>query len=55
MISTDKFVPQKPQEKEVISVRIPADMLEIIDKKAADVGISRNELLNQMLAYALSS
>ena len=36
-------------------MRIPADVLETIDKKAAAAGISRNELLNQMLTYALSS
>lgn len=51
----DGFVPQKPQEKEVISMRIPTDMLRTIDQKAAAAGISRNELLNQMLAYALLS
>lgn len=50
----DKFIAQKPVEKEVISMRIPVSVLEAIDGKAATVGISRNELLNQMLIYALS-
>ncbi len=51
----DRFVPQKPQEKEVISMRIPVDMLKAIDQKAAAAGISRNQLINQVLHYALSS
>lgn len=49
-----KFVARKP-EKEVISMRIPLDMLRDIDKQAAAVGISRNELMNQMLLYALEN
>ena len=49
-----KFIARKP-EKEVISVRIPADTLREIDSKAASVGISRNELINQMIRYALSN
>ena len=49
-----KFVARKP-EKEVISMRIDSDLLKNIDGKAADVGISRNELLNQMILYALSN
>ena len=48
-----KFVARKP-EKEVISMRIPVDMLKEVDNKAAAVGISRNELMNQMIAYALA-
>lgn len=48
-----KFVARKP-EKEVISMRIDSDLLKNIDGKAA-VGISRNELLNQMILYALSN
>ena len=49
-----KFVARKP-EKEVISMRISVDMLKEVDDKAAAVGISRNELLNQMIAYALAN
>lgn len=49
-----KFVARKP-EKEVISMRISSDILKEIDAKAAAVGISRNELLNQMIQYALSN
>ena len=49
-----KFVARKP-EKEVISMRIDSGLLKNIDGKAAAVGISRNELLNQMILYALSN
>lgn len=49
-----KFIPRKP-EKEVISMRIASDTLQEIDIKAAAVGISRNELLTQMIAFALSN
>ncbi len=49
-----KFVARKP-EKEVISMRISVDMLRKVDEKAAAVGISRNELINQMIAYALAN
>ena len=44
-----KFVARKP-EKEVISMRISVDTLKEVDDKAAAVGISRNELINQMIA-----
>lgn len=49
-----KFVAKKP-EKEVISMRIDSDVLKNIDRKAAAVGISRNELINQMILYAFSN
>lgn len=49
-----KFVAKKP-EKEIISLRISADTLQEIDAKAAAVDISRNELINQMIAYALAN
>ena len=49
-----KFVARKP-EKEVISMRIDSDVLKNIDNKATAVGISRNELINQMILYALSN
>ncbi|NBK80637.1 CopG family transcriptional regulator [bacterium D16-76] len=49
-----KFVPKKP-EKEVISMRISVDTLLEVDQKAAAFGISRNELINQMIDYALTN
>ena len=50
----EKFIVRKP-EKEVISMRIPADVLKTVDDKAAEAGISRNELINQMIQYALNN
>lgn len=50
----EKFVARKP-EKEVISMRIPMDVLKTVDDKAAAIGISRNELINQMIQYALDN
>ena len=49
-----KFIARKP-EKEVISMRISADTLQILDDKAAKAGISRNELINQMILFALAN
>ncbi len=49
-----KFVARKP-EKEVISMRISTDTLRQVDDKAAAVGISRNELINQMIVFALDN
>ena len=49
-----KFVARKP-EKEVISMRMSTDTLRLVDDKAAAVGISRNELINQMIAFALDN
>lgn len=49
-----KFVARKP-EKEVISMRISVDTLQILDNKAAETGISRNELINQMILFALAN
>lgn len=45
---------RKP-EKEVISLRIASKVLKEVDKKSAAIGISRNELINQMIAYALEN
>lgn len=42
-------------EKEVISMRISTDTLQILDDKAAEIGISRNELINQMILFALAN
>ena len=50
----EKFVARKP-EKEVISMRILTDTLAVLDAKAASIGISRNELINQCIAYALKN
>ena len=49
-----KFVARKP-EKEVISMRIPLEILQVLDDKAAEIGISRNELINQMIQFALTN
>lgn len=49
-----KFVPKNTQ-KENISIRLPADTLELINQKSAEIGISRNQFLNQCIAYALSN
>ena len=49
-----KFVAHKP-EKDVISMRIPTEILKTVDDKAAKIGISRNELINQMIQYALDN
>lgn len=45
---------RKP-EKEVISLRIDSEVLKEVDEKSAAIGISRNELINQMIAYALAN
>ncbi len=49
-----KFIPRK-YEKEVISIRIPSETLAEIDEKAARTGISRNELINQCIRFALAN
>ena len=48
----EKFLPRKP-EKDVISIRISTDLLEEVDTTAAAFDISRNELINQCIAFAL--
>lgn len=48
------FVAYKP-EKEVVSMRISTDTLQILDDKAAEIGISRNALINQMILFALAN
>ena len=45
------FHPKKP-EKEVISMRIPKDVLEILDQKSAQANIS--EFINQCILFALA-
>ena len=49
-----KFIARKP-EKEVISLRISIDTLKEIDDKSSTIGISRNELINQMINYGLAN
>lgn len=49
-----KFVARKP-EKEVISMRISTDLLHTLDEKAKECEISRNELINQMIVFALAN
>ena len=51
-IHVEKFVVKKP-EKEVISMRISSDLLKKLDQMAAASDISRNELINQMILFAL--
>ena len=46
-----KFVARK-HEKEVVSMRISSDLLKILDQKASEIDISRNELINQMIVFA---
>ena len=48
----EKFVARKP-EKEVISMRISTELLAAIDEKAAKIGISRNEYINQCIRFAM--
>lgn len=48
----EKFVPKKP-EKEVISMRISTEVLAQIDAEADACDISRNEFINQCIAFAL--
>ena len=48
----EAFMPRKP-DKEVISIRIPTDLLETVDKNAAKSDISRNEFINQCIQFAL--
>lgn len=47
-----KFIPRNG-EKEVISFRIPKDLLTKIDKVAIDNSLSRNEFMVQCLEFAL--
>ena len=50
----EKFVPKK-DEKDVISLRISLSLLEIIDRKAAAIDISRNQFVIQGIEYALAN
>lgn len=46
------FTPQKP-DKEVISIRLPSELLRAIDENAAKSDISRNEFINQCIIFAM--
>lgn len=48
----ENFIPQKP-EKEIISIRISRKTLTEIDQVATQNDISRNELINQCITFAL--
>ncbi len=50
----EKFFPKKT-EQIVTTIRVPKDVLELIDKKSAIVDISRNEFINQCILYALQN
>lgn len=49
-----KFIPTK-SEKIVISIRIENEKIDKIDEIANKIDISRNELINQCLDYALNN
>lgn len=52
----DKFIPSKENnEKVVISMRLDSKLLEIIDKEASIVDISRNEFISQCIEYAIKN
>lgn len=48
-----KFQPKKP-EKDVITVRLPLEIIRELEEKAAAFDISRNELINQCIVFALN-
>ena len=49
-----KFIPRNG-EKEVISFRIPKNLLNTIDTIATDNSLSRNEFMIQCLEFALDN
>lgn len=50
----NKFKPVK-QEKTIISIRLDADMLKVIDELSVKTDISRNEFIVQCVEYALKN
>ena len=54
MCFTNEFKPVKP-EKTVISIRLDADVLKVLDTLSNDTDISRNELIVQCIDYALKN
>ena len=53
MCFSNEFKPVKP-EKTVISIRLDADVLKVLDTLSNDTDISRNELIVQCIDYALN-
>ena len=52
------FIPYKkstPVEKVVATIRIDLKTLEAIDNLASKIDVSRNELINQYIEYALEN
>ena len=54
MCFSNEFKPVKP-EKTVISIRLDADVLKVLDTLSNDTDISRNELIVQCFVYALKN
>ena len=54
MCFSNEFKPVKP-EKTVISIRLDADVLRVLDTLSNDTDISRNELIVQCIDYALKN
>ena len=54
MIVLAIFVARK-SEKKIISMRISTDLLHTLDEKAKECDISRNELINKMILFALAN
>lgn len=54
MCFPNEFKPVKP-EKTVISIRLDADVLKVLDTLSNDTDISRNELILQCIDYALKN
>lgn len=50
----EKFLPKKT-DKEVTTIRVPRETLELVDMKSASYGISRNEFIVQCILYALQN
>lgn len=50
----DKFMPKKI-DKEIISIRLSNNLLKRIDAEATKADISRNEMINQCIEYALKN
>lgn len=50
-----KFQPTNKSEKIVITIRLNLDKVEELDKIANKTDISRNQLINQCIDYALKN
>ena len=50
-----RFQPTNKSEKIVITIRIEDYRVEELDKIASKINISRNELINQCIRYALDN